>query len=199
MISEDRTRKLSIDAAVAKELKRRKLVVWCLWGLIVVAFTLTGWILYQANVVKQAVKAEAKQIVLAEAKQAVKLEVTQTTRRLGSEFTETVTDELLSNDDFVSRIAKAVLNETQIHSSQEVMANSLNKVKDAQTKLQERLSSLELRLSGESQTSETRNIEKRLDELARDIEALKREYDTLPRNYLLKTGALNDLTALGCL
>jgi hypothetical protein len=116
--------------------------------------------------VKLAVKAEAKQAVKAEAKQAVKDEAKQAAQRLGSEFTETVADELVSNENFVSRIAEAVSKKMQTHPSKEVLPNS-------------------------------RNIEQRLLVLAREIETLKREYDTLPRNYLLKTGQWNDLTSLG--
>ena len=77
MISEDRTRKPSIDAAVAKELKRRKFAVWCLWGLIVVAFTLTGWILYQGKNVTNIAEDKATQVVEDKVEQVVEEEVKQ--------------------------------------------------------------------------------------------------------------------------
>jgi uncharacterized phage infection (PIP) family protein YhgE len=254
MISEDRTRKLSIDAAVAKELKRRAFVVRCLWGLIALAFTLTGWILYKGYTVKSLVKqqvsnnaelverlgSDTKFLAATSNKVASKTDIQEGITSLLSKdeefrkrisestaFTETVAAELESNADFVSRIAKAVPKGTQPHPSPKDLANSLHKVKDFQSELQEKLSSLELRLPEvlqqledvkkaiaqyqrnitdikgrqthleESQSSGTRNIEQRLLVLTRDIEALKREYATLPRNYLLKTSQWNDLTALG--
>jgi len=258
MISEDRTRKLSIDAAVAKELKRRGFVVWCLWGLIALAVTLTGWILYKGYNVKSLVglliienpEPVAKELaskpdfldktsdklastpdfldktsdelaskpdfldktsdILASKpdfldKTSSKLASTpdfldKTSDILASKtdiqkritsllskdqefqksitgstaFTESVAYELERNDDFVSRIAKAVPKGTHI------------------SKLQKRLSSLEQELSDLRQ--QLKNVKT---ELAGDIEALKSEYALLPRNYLLKTNQLNDLTALG--
>lgn len=116
MNSEDRRSRPSIDAAVAKELKLRQFVTWCLWGLIALALALTGWILYKGTTLKDLVKQHAgKPEIVAQNLSADKAFLTATSNKIASktDMQEGIASLLKKDDAFATRMSESTSRELE--------------------------------------------------------------------------------------
>ncbi|MEJ2156526.1 MAG: hypothetical protein P8X96_14395 [Desulfobacteraceae bacterium] len=117
MNSEDRLSRPSIDAAVAKELKLRQVVTWCLWGLIALALALTGWILYKGttlkDIVKQQVDVAGTPELVAQNLSADKAFLTVTSNKIASktDMQEGIVSLLKKDDAFGMRMSRSTSRE----------------------------------------------------------------------------------------